>query len=83
MANLAHRHLSLFQIKRGARFCYPELPAEMKLFTSIDDNLNDFNFHSTSFPFLSSNIPSSSAYGFSSHSIYDMPGLALRVNSLF
>ena len=31
--------------------------------TSIYDKRDDFNFHITSFPFLSSNIPSSPAYG--------------------
>ena len=34
-----------------------------KLHTSIDDKRDDFNFHITNFPFLSSNIPSSPAYG--------------------
>ena len=31
--------------------------------TSLYDKRNDFNFHITNFPFLSSNIPSSPAYG--------------------
>ena len=31
--------------------------------TSIYDKRDDFNFHITNFPFLSSNIPSSPAYG--------------------
>ena len=31
--------------------------------TSLYDKLDDFNFHITNFPFLSSNIPSSQAYG--------------------
>ena len=35
----------------------------IKLHTSIYDKRDDFNFHITNFPFLSSNIPSSSAYG--------------------
>ena len=34
-----------------------------QLHTSIYDKRNDFNFHITNFPFLSSNIPSSPAYG--------------------
>ena len=34
-----------------------------QLHTSIYDKRNDFNFHITNFPFLSSNISSSSAYG--------------------
>ena len=34
-----------------------------QLRTSLYDKRDDFNFHITHFPFLSSNIPSSSAYG--------------------
>ena len=34
-----------------------------QLHTSIYDKRDDFNFHITDFPFLSSNIPSSPAYG--------------------
>ena len=34
-----------------------------QLHTSIYDNRDDFNFHITNFPFLSSNIPTSLAYG--------------------
>ena len=34
-----------------------------QLHTSIYDKQDDFNFHITNFPFLSSNIPSSTAYG--------------------
>ena len=34
-----------------------------QLHTSIYDKRDDFNFHITTFPFLSSNIPSSLAYG--------------------
>ena len=34
-----------------------------QLRTSLYDKRDDFNFHITNFPFLSSNIPSSSAYG--------------------
>ena len=34
-----------------------------QLHTSIYDKRDDFNFHSTNFPFLSSNIPTSPAYG--------------------
>ena len=34
-----------------------------KLHTSIYDKRDDFNFHITNFPFLSSNIPTSPAYG--------------------
>ena len=35
-----------------------------QLHTSICDKRDDFNFHITNFPFLSSNIPTSPAYGF-------------------
>ena len=34
-----------------------------QLYTSIYDKRDDFNFHITNFPFLSSNIPTSPAYG--------------------
>ena len=34
-----------------------------QLHTFISDKRNDFNFHITDFPFLSSNIPSSPVYG--------------------
>ena len=34
-----------------------------QLHTSIYDKRDDFNFHITNFPFVSSNIPSSPAYG--------------------
>ena len=34
-----------------------------QLHTSIYDKRDDFNFHITNFPFLSSNIPASPAYG--------------------
>ena len=34
-----------------------------QLHTSIYDKRDDFNFHITNFPFLSSNIPTSPAYG--------------------
>ena len=34
-----------------------------QLHTSLFDKRDDFNFHITNFPFLSSNIPSSPAYG--------------------
>ena len=35
----------------------------VSLRTSLYDKRDDFNFHITNFPFLSSNIPSSPAYG--------------------
>ena len=34
-----------------------------QLYTSLYDKRDDFNFHITNFPFMSSNIPSSPAYG--------------------
>ena len=40
-----------------------------QLRTSLYDKRDDFNFHITNFPFLSSNIPSSPAYGFFSQLI--------------
>ena len=36
---------------------------DVQLRTSLYDKRDDFNFHITNFPFLSSNIPSSPAYG--------------------
>ena len=42
---------------------------------------DDFNFNITNFPFLSSNIPSSPAYGVLSHSSF--PGLCPLMNVLF
>ena len=49
------------------------------LHTSIHEKRDDFNFHITNFPFLSSNTPASPAYGV----FYVMPGLAPRMNVLF
>ena len=37
--------------------------SDCQLHTSIYDKRDDFNFHITNFPFLSSNIPTSPAYG--------------------
>ena len=50
-----------------------------QLHTSIYDKRDDFNLHITNFPFLSSNIPSSLAYGvFISQLTYTIrPGLLL------
>ena len=39
------------------------IESEGQLRTSLYDKRDDFNFHITNFPFLSSNIPSSPAYG--------------------
>ena len=59
-----------------------------QLHTSIYDKRDDFNFHITNFLFLSSNIPSSPAYGVFlslvlSLNLYGTPGLAPRMNVLF
>ena len=51
-----------------------------QLHTSIYDKRTDFNFHITNFPFLSSNIPTSPAYGVLFRSLYGMPGLAPRMD---
>ena len=39
------------------------IESDGQLRTSLHDKRDDFNFHITNFPFLSSNIPSSPAYG--------------------
>ena len=39
------------------------IKSDGQLCTSLYDKRDDFNFHITNFPFLSSNIPSSPAYG--------------------
>ena len=39
------------------------IDSDCQLRTSLYDKRDDFNFHITNFPFLSSNIPSSPAYG--------------------
>ena len=54
-----------------------------QLRTSLYNKRDNFNFHITNFSFLSSNIPSSPAYGLFSHSSYSMPGLAPLINVLF
>ena len=51
-----------------------------QLHTSIYDKRTYFNFHITNFPFLSSNIPTSPAYGVLFRSLYGMPGLAPRMD---
>ena len=56
---------------------------DAQLHTSIYDKRDDFNFHITKVPFLSSNIPSSPAYGELSLNVYDTPGLAPRMNVSF
>ena len=56
-----------------------------QLHTSIYDKRDDFNFHITNFPFMSSNIQSLTAYGvfFLSLSLYDTPRFAPRMSVLF
>ena len=54
-----------------------------QLRTSLYDELDDFNFHITIFPFLSSNIPSSQADDLFISDSYGMPGLAPPMNALF
>ena len=49
-----------------------------QLHTSICDKRDDFTFHITNFSFLSSNIPTSPLF----RNLYDMPGLALRMDVL-
>ena len=45
-------------------YCFKLLSIyNLQLRTSLFDKRDDFNFHITSFPFLSSNIPFSPAYG--------------------
>ena len=51
-----------------------------QLHTSIYDKRDNFNFHITNFPFLSSNIPLSPCL---SLNLFDTPGLAPSMNVLF
>ena len=51
-----------------------------QLHTSIYDKCDDFNFHITNFPFLSSNIPPMASL---LRTLYDIHGLAPRINVLF
>ena len=54
-----------------------------QLHTSLYDKRDDFNFHITNVPFLSSNIPSSPPMAFLSHESSDTSGLAPLINVLF
>ena len=45
------------------RYLLLSIGRDGQLHTYIDDKREDFNFHITNFPFLSSNIPASPAYG--------------------
>ena len=47
-----------------------------QLHTSICDKRDNFNFHITHLPFLSSNVPTSPHMASLFRSLYDMPGLA-------
>ena len=51
-----------------------------QLHTSINYKRDDFNFHIIIFPFLSSNIPSSPAYGVFISQLIRYAGLAPRMN---
>ena len=53
-----------------------------QLHTYMYDKRDDFNFHITNFPFLSSNIPSSPAYGVFISQLIQY-GLAPRMNVSF
>ena len=59
------------------------IKSDGQLRTSLYDKRDDFNFHTTNFPFLSSNIPFRQPMVFLSHSSYGMPGLAPLMNGLF
>ena len=54
-----------------------------QLRSSFYDKHDDLNFHIINFPFLSSNSPSSQAYGVLSHGSFGMSGLAPIINVLF
>ena len=66
---------------------YQDLPLSIgrdsQLHTSIYDKRDDFNFHITNFPFLSTNIPSSPAYVVFISNLYGTPGLASGLNISF
>ena len=54
-----------------------------QLHTSLYAKRDDFNFHITNFPFLSSNIHLRPPMAFLSHNLSDTPGLAPLMNVLF
>ena len=54
-----------------------------QLRTSLYDKCDDFNYHITNFPLMSSNIHLRQPMAFLSRSSYGMPGLALLMNVLF
>ena len=55
-SNTSASYLDYASVNRGGG-------GDGQLHTSIYDKRDDFNFHITNFPFLSSNIPTSPAYG--------------------
>ena len=59
------------------------IDSDGQLRTSLYDKRDDFNFNIASFPLLSSNIPSTPAYGVLYHSWYGMPGIAPLMNALY
>ena len=59
------------------------IESDGQLRTSLHDKRDDFNFHITNFPFLSSIIHLRQPMVFLSHSSYGMPGLAPLMNALF
>ena len=72
MLILAGMHIFHFLIVLLSQHCKGRYPGSYRLVchyavcqlrTSLYDKRDDFNFHITNFPFLSSNIPSSPAYG--------------------
>ena len=50
-------------IEYGRKTLLLSIGRDGQIRTSLYDKRDDFNFHITNFPFLSSNIPSSPAYG--------------------
>ena len=58
-------HLIIYEVTvaRFYLFWGQLIESDGQLRTSLYDKRDDFNFHITNFPFLSSNIPSSPAYG--------------------
>ena len=71
---------------KSASFLYllQSISRDGHLCTFLYDKRDDFNFHIKNFPFLSSNIQSSPAYGvFISHNSSDSPRLAPLMNVLF
>ena len=53
---------------------------DSQLHTPLYNKRDDFNFYTTNFLFLSSNIPPLPAYGVLSHSLCSIPGIAPLMN---